>query len=50
MSCVANAAHMDSNRTKSDRKVKRRTGNGRLQLPKGRGKIVSQAARSSCGT
>lgn len=50
VSCVAIAAHLDGQRTRSDRKVKRRTSNGRLQLPKGRGNIVSQAARSSCGT
>jgi hypothetical protein len=51
VSCVAHAAHMvDGQRTQSDRKVKRRGGNGRIDTPKGRGNIVSEAARSSCGT
>jgi len=50
VSCVAAATRTGIVHTTSARKVKRRISNGRADLPKGRGQIISAAARSSCGT
>jgi hypothetical protein len=50
VSCVAAATWINIARTTFVRKVKRRVSNGRAERPGGRGQIVSEAARSSCGT